>query len=102
MSLLSSHVTALRPCLPLQFIPQTHHLPGRLVMGGVIVFYATKLAELQAMRVVYRFRAVKLLYPHSHTHIFHLKQLHKEQITQTFSQTKFQNHSGKEQRKNAI
>lgn len=42
----SSHVTAPRPPLRLQFVPHAAHLPWRLVMGCVIIFYAPKLAEL--------------------------------------------------------
>lgn len=85
-----SHVAALRRCLHLQFVPQAHHLPRRLVMGCVIAFYTTVLAELEAMQIVYRFRPVKLLYPHSHTHIFHLEQLHQEEIKKHSAKTEFQ------------
>jgi len=80
-----SHVAALRNSLHLQFIPQAHHLPRRLVMGCDIAFHTTKLAEHQAMQIVHWFCSVKLLYPHSHTHIFHFKQLHKKVNTDNFN-----------------
>ena len=46
-------------------------------MGCIIIFYAPKLAELQAMLIHNRFGDVEPFHPHSHTHIFHFKQLHK-------------------------
>jgi hypothetical protein len=48
----SSHVATLRPSQRLQFAPHADHLPWRLVMGCIIIFYAPKLAELQAMYIL--------------------------------------------------
>lgn len=74
--LMSSHVAAEGFSLKLQLVPHACHLPWRLVMCRVVIFDATKLAELQAVHVFYWSWAVKLLYPHSHAHILHFEQLH--------------------------
>lgn len=84
---LSSHVAALRPCLCLQFVPHAHHLPRRLVVCGMIIFYASELAELEAVHILDRFRAVESFYPHSHAYILHLEQL--QEVTHHFSGCSF-------------
>lgn len=45
-------------------------------MRRVVIVDATELAEFQAVNVFHRPRAVELPHPHSHTHVFHLEQLH--------------------------
>lgn len=73
--LISSHIAALRSP-SLQLIPHAHHLPRGLVVRGVVIIYAAELAKLDAVDVLHGSRAVELLHPHAHAHIFHLKQLH--------------------------
>lgn len=77
---MSSHVTAQRSSMLLQFIPHAHHLPWRLVVCCIIVVNAPKLAVFQAVHILHRPRAIELLYPHAHTNIFHLEQLHRNTI----------------------
>ena len=44
-------------------------------MCSVVVFHATILTELPVVRVLNRGGAVKLLNPHAHAYVLHLKQL---------------------------
>jgi len=70
-----SHVATQGLSLVLQLMPHTGHLSWRLVMCSVVIFNATKLAELQAVHIFNSSWTVELFYPHSHAHILHFKQL---------------------------
>jgi hypothetical protein len=70
---MSSHVAALGLPESLQLIPHANHLARRLIMSGEVVFYATKLTELEAVNHCHWSSLVELLHPHSHAHIFHLE-----------------------------
>lgn len=68
----SSHVAALGPPGP-ELVPHAEHLAGGLVMGGVVVVDASKLAELDVMDIRHRSGCVEQLDPHPHAHVLHLK-----------------------------
>lgn len=73
--LVSSKVAAMGPT-SCQLVPQTNHLPWRLIVCSVVVLHAPILTELPVVRVLNRGGAIELLNPHAHAYILHLKQLH--------------------------
>lgn len=69
----------------LQFSPQANHLLRGLVVCGVVAIKATGLEELDIVRILHWLTgAVELLNPHSHTHVFHLEELHHKNDTSIY------------------